>query len=142
MYSTSDYLLSVDLMFQNDYHEVNTQGGIIMEKVMFGCPHCETTFAGENKGKIPCPDCGFILSPLNVSEKSWDGMNQTEKDGLKEKLFTKFQEKEAKRDHVIDIEMKVNQMADDIRLIRNIMLISISVSATLFFIVFIASLAR
>jgi hypothetical protein len=103
-----------------------------MMKDMVGCAVCDQAYASQ--GKHVCPACGSTLISFNVTENAWDSMNLEEKNIIKEKALGEEKAKLAARDRTYFLEIKINQMARDTRMIRNILLISIITNFFLFFI--------
>ncbi len=99
---------------------------------MVGCAVCDQAYA--SKGKHVCPACGNKLTPFNVTENAWDSMNKEEQDLIKEKSLGEEKSRLSSRDRSYYLEIKINQMSSDLRMIRNIMVISILANFFLFFI--------
>jgi len=106
---------------------------------MVGCAVCNQAYA--SKGKHVCPACGSELTPFNMTENAWDGLSKEEKDEAKEKALGEEKARLASRDRYYFLEVKINQMSRDMRMIRNILLISFVIYIYLFLAV-IGGMAR
>ena len=96
-----------------------------MERKIFFCKNCGSTFSGNADIASNCPNCKTPLVETDIIKTAWDGYSKEEKDELREALKKKYSNNISANDakdqilHGSSSDNLLNNMSKDVKQIAH-----------------------